>query len=571
MQSEDQKHAEFNGIILKLAQDFINLPINKIEDAIQNAIKMIAQYCSADRIDIFAYDWEKQVLFLRNEWASDPKYSTEKKFKVIPFSHLSRPIFDKHKNGERYTVSISKEHPPSHECFIDVNKTGSMVLTSFPLIGEGTVLGACVLSWKEEENEWNEFTLSSISIFCEMLTSVLLRVERRKEFIENNLNLRLILDSTNDAIMMIDLKGIILDINRSFAKRFGKMPEEVINKKWAEFVPQNMYGTLANERAGYFKKVIATKEPVAFEDLRDGRMFNNRLYPVLKNGQVKAVTVFSTDITDKITAIEEAKKNTENETRMRIKNEFFANMSHEFRTPISVILAQLELMMLRIQDDEKMEKYIKAARQNSYRLVRLVENILDIMKSDAGYLKADLRYDNIVAIIKEVTDLAEKYASAKCISLQFKTKLLGYYMAVDKNKTERIILNLLSNAVKYTQKGGRITVTVKGKRNGILIEVSDSGEGIPKEKQELIFERFVQADASLARKAEGSGIGLSLTKSFVELLRGKIWVKSSPGEGSTFYVELPVQELDNKDYFIEAESRTLQERVEIEFSDIYFP
>lgn len=567
MHSQDQKHMEFNGIILKLAQDFINLPLNKTEEAIQNAIQMIAIYCGADRISIYSYDWEKQILYLRNEWAREPEYYIDNKFKIIPFSYLSQRIFDKHKSGEWYSASADKD-PADPDCI--VNEAGALHLTSIPLVAEGTALGACVLSWMGEKKEWDEFASSSVSVFCEMLTSVLLRTQRRQEMIEKNINLRLILDSANDAIMMVDLEGVIIDINTSFAGRFGKTPEEVINKKWIEFIPKETYGNLANERTGYFDKVIATKEPLTFEDGRDGQTFSNRFYPIVKNGEVKAVTVFSTDITYKTKLTEQSKRTAEYEARMRNRQKFFTNMSHEFRTPVSVILAQLELMKLHSQDHDKMDKYIRAAKQNSYRLVRLIENLLDIMKSDAGLLKADLRYANIVAVIKEITELAGIYASLKSITLQFKTKLLGYYMAVDKNKTERIILNLLSNAVKYTQKGGHISVTVKGKQNGILVSVSDNGEGIPKEKHGVIFERFGQVDTSFARKTEGSGVGLSLTKSFVELLKGRIWFTSKPGAGSTFSVELPVQELEGRDDCIKTDSHTVQERVDIEFSDIYF-
>ncbi len=570
MQLDSQTYVKFNKIVLKLAQDFINTPIDKIEGAIDNAIELMAVYCGADRITIYLYNWEQEILYLRNEWTREPKYHVDDTYKVILFSQMSPRILEKHRAGQPYTASVDHKDWQNQDYITDIGKTGAKVTTSIPLSAEGVVLGACVLSRVEDGEEWDDLIISSITIFCEMLTSVLQRLESKRKLIENNKNLRLILDSTNDAIVMLDTKGIILDVNKSFAKRFGESPKLMVGKYWLSFVPETIYGELIQSRVRRLKKVVETGKPVVFEDARDGMTFYNRFYPVFKNGEVSAVTLFSTNITDKMKAIEQAKKTAEYETRLQIQTEFFTNMSHEFKTPLSIILAQLELMKVYLNDEERLQKYLKTAKQNTYRLTRLLENILDIMKLDAGYLKADMRYADIVKIARNITELANFYASAKSISLRFETKLLGYYMAVDQYKTERILLNLLSNALKFTQKGGSITVTVKAKNKGILIIVSDNGEGIPKEKIGIVFHRFMQANTSFIRKAEGSGIGLSLTKSLVELLNGRIWVKSNPGKGSDFYVELPTLQLDGKKDTKEIGGYSTQERVKVEFSDIYF-
>jgi PAS domain S-box-containing protein len=569
IQFENQMYKEFNKIVLKLARDFINLPINKLEEAIENALKMIGGYSGADRITIYLYDWGKKVMSLRNEWVREPQYHIEEKYKVVPFALMTPYILKKHLVGQHYTASINNNDPLNLNYFTDIRKTGAQVATSLPFIADGMLLGTCVLSKMEEKKEWDELTISSITVFCEMLTSVLQRIESKEKLIENNINMRLLLDSTNDAIVMLDLNGFILDVNKSFAARFKTTTKKMIGKYWLDFVPEQVYGGLVKSRCLHFDEVIKKKQLVVFEDIRDGLTFYNRFYPILKDGEIKAVTLFSTDITDKMKAIEHAKKTTEYETRMRIQTDFFTNISHEFKTPLSIILAELELMQLYPQDNEKMVKYIKAAKQNSYRLTRLVQNFLDISKLDAGYLKANMHYADMVSIIKEITDSVWDYAFAKSISLQFRTKLLGYYMAVDRYITERIMLNLLSNAIKFTPKGGSITVSVKGKDNNVLITVSDNGEGIPKQKLRQIFDRFIQVDTSFARKTEGTGIGLSITKLLVELLGGKISVKSNLGKGSAFFVELPVLELEDKDKLESIESYAIQERVQVEFSDIY--
>lgn len=227
-----------------------------------------------------------------------------------------------------------------------------------------------------------------------------------------------------------------------------------------------------------------------------------------------------------------------------------------------------------MDDLPKLLRYIKSLRQNTFRLLRLINNLIDITKIDAGFFELNLVNCNIIQIIEEITLSVANYMEGKNIKLTFDTALEEKFMACDPDKIERIMLNLLSNAVKFTEKQGGIWVNICSKQDSILVSVKDTGIGIAPDKKEVIFERFRQIDKSLNRKCEGSGIGLSLVKSLLELHGGRIWVKSKMGEGSEFVFELPSivyqeEKREISDSFKVPEWKSQIQKINIEFSDIY--
>jgi signal transduction histidine kinase len=283
--------------------------------------------------------------------------------------------------------------------------------------------------------------------------------------------------------------------------------------------------------------------------------------------------------------MEELQKNVEEERRRlkelkeydRIKTEFFANISHEFRTPLNVIFSALQLYDINLKNSTgntsaDYYKYIKIMRQNCYRLLRLVNNLIDITKIDAGYFEINETNNNIIGLIRNITMSVSDYVESKGLTLTFDTDVEEKIIACDADMIERIILNLLSNAIKFTEPGGKITVSIKNGSDKICIKVKDTGRGIPKEKLVSIFERFVQVDKSLTRDHEGSGIGLSIVKTLVELHGGAIYVYSMVGRGTEFDMYFPcklVKETVNKNSSIRTASKNCIEKINIEFSDIY--
>lgn len=262
----------------------------------------------------------------------------------------------------------------------------------------------------------------------------------------------------------------------------------------------------------------------------------------------------------------------------KLRTDFFANLSHEFRTPLNVILGTLQLLTLFLKNSvvsessSNIHKYIGIMKQNCNRLLRLVNNLIDITKIDAGFLELKMKNYDIVSLVEDISLSVVDYIHNKGLSIQFDTDTEELIIACDPDQIERVILNLLSNAIKFTPSGGSILVSLHDRGDWVQISVKDTGIGIPKEEQEFIFERFRQVNPSLSRNHTGSGIGLSLIKSIVEMHQGRITLTSQVNQGSTFTVELPVRWVEEKEQAVElapGEKQDNTERIHIEFSDIY--
>jgi PAS domain S-box-containing protein len=262
-----------------------------------------------------------------------------------------------------------------------------------------------------------------------------------------------------------------------------------------------------------------------------------------------------------------------------LRAEFFANISHELRMPLTIIFSSLQLIEPLLADEADLKKEMFALRrnfnyirQNCYRMLKLVNNLIDITRIESGFMQLVLQNCDVVDIARQIASSVETTLKGKGISMCFAADMPERRINCDPDKLERILLNLLSNAAKYTPSGGRIGVHVLEKNGNVLIEVSDTGEGIPREKQDVIFERFRQADNSFSRSHEGSGIGLSIADAMAKLHCGKITLTSEVGKGSVFTLELPAD--------LQTEHNTLRQdrglkwlprvfSVNVEFSDIY--
>lgn len=266
------------------------------------------------------------------------------------------------------------------------------------------------------------------------------------------------------------------------------------------------------------------------------------------------------------------------EEALIMKDEFISLISHELKTPLNVIYSAIQLIEYVYMDKipVRVQELIGNMKQNTFRQLRLVNNLLDITRMNSGQLKLNMKNVDIVFLSKSIVKSVKLYANQKNIKMSFRSNVHSKIISIDDEKFERIVLNIISNAIKFTESGGKITVTLNEKRklNLMEIKVTDTGIGIPKDKQEVIFEKFGQVDSNLSRLAEGTGIGLSLVKALVNILDGTIEVKSELGVGSTFTVTLPVREEVVDDIAVTEENPDIDDRlisnIKVQLSDIYF-
>ena len=230
----------------------------------------------------------------------------------------------------------------------------------------------------------------------------------------------------------------------------------------------------------------------------------------------------------------------EREETDKMKSRFFANISHEFRTPLTLILGPTEKVLSESKENET-HKQLNIVKRSANRLLMLINQLLDLSKLEAGKLELKASEANIVTLIKGLTMSFESVAERKNISLSVKSENDEIRAFYNKEMIIKVMTNLLSNAFKFTGEGGQITVLINViESKSVEIKVKDTGIGIPEEELPKLFDRFYQVDSSQTREYEGTGLGLALTKELIELHRGKIYVKSVQGEGSEFIVELPL-------------------------------
>jgi PAS domain S-box-containing protein len=410
----------------------------------------------------------------------------------------------------------------------------------------------------------------------------------KKSLEESEERYRTLVEMLPDAICLRG-KDRLLYANMAAAKTLGcEKPEEVVGRDITDFIapyPANELDISDYDNELMVRGYIPFREDCYIRKADGEIMPRETAIKLIPNGEEPVYLVISRDISER-KHTEELKKKVEEKAKEldeaveydKLRTEFFTNISHEFRTPLNVMLSALQLSCIVLNDSPTIEgrdnvkKYMNLMKQNCYRLIRLVNNLIDITRIDTGYYKISPEECNIVSIIEDITLSVKNYIENKGISITFDTDAEEIMMVCDPDKIERIMLNLLSNALKFTDSPGHIMVNVSDKNDKVFISVKDTGIGVPEGKEKLIFDRFQQVDKSLSRNHEGSGIGLALVKSLVEMHGGNIKLNSIYNEGSEFIIELPMNNyLDKKP--INKKSPVNQsklERINVEFSDIYF-
>jgi signal transduction histidine kinase len=284
--------------------------------------------------------------------------------------------------------------------------------------------------------------------------------------------------------------------------------------------------------------------------LREERIIGGLVVRRKSTGEFRpeVIELLKTFATQSVLAIQNARlfqeieeKSRQIEAANRHKSEFLANMSHELRTPLNAIIGFSEVLGERMfgELNEKQAEYTEDILSSGRHLLSLINEILDLSKVEAGRMELEVATFDLPLAIDNARTFVRERATKHGINLDVTIdERLGDFVG-DERKIKQVLLNLLSNAVKFTPEGGRIGINARQADGSVEISVSDTGIGISPEDQTKIFEEFRQVGGDNAKKIEGTGLGLTLAKKFVELHGGKIWVTSEVGKGSTFTFTLP--------------------------------
>ena len=540
VQASDDKNLTYTKYVKQL-MDFIKITIQKLND---EYFILYFESCMDKRFleDIQRKD---EIFFIKN---IENKYvDCSENFKNLS-NYIDKDIYGTN-DIEIYGKEIGEKYSKSYENFIKSRKSycreirklknNIYLLHRYAIYSENKIIGV-------------------IGIFENIIGKM--------EKINDGSTLADITNNISEYIILKDTEGVYLDCNNSFLEWLNISREEVVGKKITS-VPR--LSDIAEST------IISDLEVI---NDRCRKIYNESVEFDGKSVELEIVKEPFLDSYGNLVGVIDTVRDVSHRSEVeRLRLEFFANLSHELRTPLNLIFSSLQTIELIEKDllkkNNRLKNYIEIINQNSKRLLKLVNNLIDSTKFDCGYYEYNPQNDNIVDFIENISMSVAEFAKQNDITLIFDTDVEEKIMAFDLEKLERTMLNLLSNSIKYTNSPGKIEVLLKDCGETFNITVKDNGIGIPDDKLKIIFERFKQVESRLRKRSEGSGIGLSIVKDLINIQGGIIEVKSEVGVGSEFTIKLPVSILSNEEYLNKVDynevSNGMVTRMNIEFSDIY--
>ncbi len=358
-------------------------------------------------------------------------------------------------------------------------------------------------------------------VFNVMLDQINLKID---EVTASRSRLKAVLLSMFDGVMVTDKNGAIILVNDTLKKELnvnqdleGKSSLEVIRN----IEIQEVIEKVLQKKSGIISKEITIAEPTK-------KTFSVHATAVLKEGQSDGAVLIFHDITE-LRRLENVRK------------DFIANVSHELRTPVTNIQGYTETLLAGAwQDQKNLKDFLSIIYSDTEKLANLINDILDLSKIESTDKPLQLELVNLNSLIIETIKNIKQKVDKKEIKLELNLDKNISKIKVDKIQIQQAISNIIDNAIKYTPKQGEIKVSVRQLQNQARIDISDTGIGIPERDLERIFERFYRVDKARSRKLGGTGLGLSIAKNIILNHKGKIWCKSTEGQGATFTITLPI-------------------------------
>lgn len=373
------------------------------------------------------------------------------------------------------------------------------------------------------------------------INNLSIRVEESQESIDSERRrLDSVLTHMTDGVLATDRRGNIIIANNLALEMLGVSAE-------ADLIGKSILDMLDIRNKYTFRDLMESEQDyneVILDNLSDEIIVSATFSPIQReSGFVSGMVCVLHDITDQVQEEEERKQ-------------FVSNVSHELRTPLTSVRSYVEALGDGAIDDPELgPKFLKVVEDETDRMIRMINDLLSLSRMDAGTTKLDLEYVNISELFNYILDrfdmiiqTDEVTGTDKQYSIDRHITNKSLWVEIDPDKFTQVIDNIMNNAVKYSPDGGVITARLTDTHNHVILSIADQGLGIPRKDLRHVFDRFFRVDKARSRKQGGTGLGLAISKEVVNLLGGQIWVNSTEGKGSTFYIALPYVQFEEDDW-----------------------
>jgi PAS domain S-box-containing protein len=457
------------------------------------------------------------------------------------------------RTGEAQLIDIEREKELTLQGEIEPVGAPCVSWLGVPLKHEGKTIGVFAVQSYSEEVVYTKSDAELLEFASEQIAMAIDRRRHQDRLKSNQDRQRRVFESSPDPMIVVDPSALILDFNSAFVEAFNVDPELVYGQKIFRFIHRKQWRSSIREfyetwEKGYLKNLeyhVVRPDGLTFDaEVSTGAIYN-------RNGNPESMVLILKNISERKEAerkLLEAKHKAEESDRL--KTAFLSNMSHEIRTPMNAIVGFSDLLSDEQLSPEERRDFIAQINQGADDLMRLIDDIIDIAKIEAGQVNVHISECFIKELFKElhlmyIQNIKRSGKENVSIRLDWDWPLNELAIYTDPFRLKQILINLLSNAVKFTEKG-EIVLGIREHEEGVYFYVKDSGIGIREEKQKLIFDRFMQGHETKTKIYGGTGLGLAISKNLTEILGGSIGVNSRTGEGATFWFILPRNEVPLK-------------------------
>ncbi len=448
--------------------------------------------------------------------------------------NVSRIVFE---TKEPYVCADIRKNPIYNNRTLE--REGVIATAAAPVMSKSRVLGLIVVG-SRKYHRFAKREINLLNAFGAQLGAALENAQLYDQVVKGKAYVENLVDNAADMIVCTDLEDKILTWNRGAEVIFGYSKEEAIGESLALLLPPERSHELEEMRAK-----VQFSGALRDIEMRGKRKDGARLHLSLSISPIK-------DPADKIVGFLRVAKDISDKKRFerrlkeldRMKSDFVSNVSHELRTPLTVIKGSVDNMLDGITGSltEKQIKYLERIKSNAERLGRLITDLLDLSKIEAG--KIELKSQRLAAdsVVKDVAEALRGVAAEKLVALDILSARDSIPIWADRDKVVQILTNLVGNAIKFTPPQGEIKIAIEeSDSDWVKLSVIDTGPGIPAEEAAKIFDKFYQIEHANSPKTKGTGLGLAISKALVEMHGGRIWIESSNHPGSTFSFTLPAR------------------------------